>query len=88
VLDLLSLRWAQFPNYFIHIYGHDYWPSASNSGLNSSATSTTHFTAVVWHAIHMVSVPCLLAGSHMRVLRVESCKLRNRRSRKNKVERR
>src|SRR5882724_11228289 len=23
---------------------------------------TTHFTAVVWHAIHMVSVPCLLAG--------------------------
>src|SRR5882724_851856 len=26
VLDLLSFRWAQFPNYFIHIYGHDYVP--------------------------------------------------------------
>src|SRR5260370_21095535 len=35
------------------------WPSASNSGLNSSAISTAHFTPTVWHRIHMMSTPCL-----------------------------
>src|SRR5260370_25304568 len=35
------------------------WPSASNSGLNSSAISTAHFTPTVWHGIHMMSTPCL-----------------------------